>query len=83
MFFQTTSAATHSPHRDQPHQQDHQNDQDRKEHSPPAKKTQQDLDNELMEKMANRSGDAAGLQFEDGRPVSMKRGVRENMFRYI
>jgi len=36
-----------------------------------------------MEKLASRSGDAAGLEFEDGKPVSMKRGVRENMFRYI
>jgi hypothetical protein len=36
-----------------------------------------------MEKLANQNGDAAGVEFEDGKPVSMKRGVRENMFRYI
>lgn len=28
-------------------------------------------------------GGEAGLELEDGRPVAMKRGVRENMFRVI
>lgn len=28
-------------------------------------------------------GGAAGLELEDGKPVAMKRGVRDNMFRYI
>jgi hypothetical protein len=43
------------------------------------------LDKEMQEKMAGIAGDGgdAGLELEDGRPVSMKRGVRENMFRYI
>jgi hypothetical protein len=28
-------------------------------------------------------GDEAGVEYEDGKPVAMKRGVRENMFRVI
>jgi hypothetical protein len=49
------------------------------------RKTQSELDQELQEKMAGLAGDggAAGLELEDGKAVSMKRGVRENMFRYI
>lgn len=35
-----------------------------------------------MEGIAGDGGEA-GLELEDGKPVSMKRGVRENMFRYI
>ncbi|KAK5111831.1 hypothetical protein LTR85_011729 [Meristemomyces frigidus] len=48
-------------------------------------KTQAQLDQELQEKMAGIAGDGgdAGLELENGRPVSMKRGVKENMFRYI
>ena len=49
------------------------------------KKSQAELDEELRKKMEGLAGDGgdAGLELEDGRPVSMKRGVRENMFRYI
>ena len=49
------------------------------------KKSQAELDKELREKMQSIAGDGgdAGLELEDGKPVSMKRGVRENMFRYI
>jgi len=49
------------------------------------KKSQTQLDRELQEKMAGIAGDGgdAGLELEDGKAVSMKRGVRENMFRYI
>ena len=49
------------------------------------KKSQAELDKELREKMEGLAGDGgdAGLELEDGKPVSMKRGVRENMFRYI
>ena len=28
-------------------------------------------------------GGESGVEYEDGKPVAMKRGVRENMFRYI
>ena len=48
-------------------------------------KTQAQLDQELMEKMAGLSGDGgeAGVELENGVPVSMKRSVKNNMFRYI
>lgn len=50
-----------------------------------ANKTMAQLDEELREKLEGRSGDggAAGLELEGGKPVAMKRGVRENMFRLI
>ncbi|KAF2496225.1 hypothetical protein BU16DRAFT_460337, partial [Lophium mytilinum] len=49
------------------------------------KKTQAELDEELRLKMQGIAGDGgeAGVELEDGQPVSMKRGVRDNMFRYI
>ncbi|KAF2813376.1 uncharacterized protein BDZ99DRAFT_460629 [Mytilinidion resinicola] len=50
-----------------------------------AKKTQAELDEELRLKMQGIAGDGgeAGIELEDGQPVSMKRSVRDNMFRYI
>ncbi|KAF2789964.1 hypothetical protein K505DRAFT_86493 [Melanomma pulvis-pyrius CBS 109.77] len=49
------------------------------------KKTQAELDKELELKMQGLSGDGgeSGVEFEDGKPVAMKRSVRNNMFRYI
>jgi hypothetical protein len=49
------------------------------------RKTQAQLDEELKQKLAGISGDGgdAGIEFEDGQPVSMKRSVKNNMFRYI
>ena len=49
------------------------------------KKTQTELDQELMQKMAAHAGDGgeSGVEYEDGVPVSMKRSVKSNMFRYI
>lgn len=51
----------------------------------PKKKTQAELDAELMEKLQglDSEGGAAGVEYEDGKPASMKRSVRNNMFRYI
>ena len=48
-------------------------------------KTVAELDEALRKKLEGISGDGgeAGLEFENGKPVSMKRGVRDNMFRYI
>lgn len=48
-------------------------------------KTIAQLDEEMRRAMEGRAGDGgeAGMELEDGKPVSMKRGVRENMFRYI
>jgi hypothetical protein len=44
-----------------------------------------ELDEELRVKLEEMSGDggAAGLELEDGKPVAMKRGVKQNMFRLI
>ncbi|KAK3938640.1 ferritin-like domain-containing protein [Diplogelasinospora grovesii] len=51
----------------------------------PPHKTQQQLDEELKLKMEGLSGDggASGIEYEDGKPVAMRRSVRSNMFRYI
>ncbi|KAF2018757.1 hypothetical protein BU24DRAFT_104599 [Aaosphaeria arxii CBS 175.79] len=55
------------------------------EKTPTKKKTQSELDKELELKMKGLAGDGgeAGVELEDGQPVSMKRSVRNNMFRYI
>ncbi|KAI2603274.1 uncharacterized protein GGS25DRAFT_86681 [Hypoxylon fragiforme] len=49
------------------------------------RKTVAELDAELRLKMSGLSGDggAAGVEYEDGQPVAMKRSVKNNMFRYI
>lgn len=49
------------------------------------RKTVLELDEELKLKLEGISGDggASGLEYEDGKAVAMKRGVRDNMFRYI
>ncbi|PVI08455.1 hypothetical protein DM02DRAFT_665790 [Periconia macrospinosa] len=51
----------------------------------PYKKTQAELDRELQLKMQGLAGDGgdAGVEYEDGQPVAMKRSVKNNMFRYI
>jgi hypothetical protein len=48
-------------------------------------KTQAQQDEELRLKLEGISGEGgeAGLELENGKPVAMKRGVRENMFRLI
>ncbi|OBT67394.1 hypothetical protein VE03_03095 [Pseudogymnoascus sp. 23342-1-I1] len=45
-------------------------------------KTIAELDEELKLKLEGISGEggAAGLEYEDGKAVAMKRGVKENMF---
>lgn len=49
------------------------------------KKTMAQMDEELRQKMSGLAGDGgeAGVEMEDGQPVSMKRSVKQNMFRYI
>ncbi|KAF2856326.1 hypothetical protein T440DRAFT_463664 [Plenodomus tracheiphilus IPT5] len=49
------------------------------------KKTQAELDQEMLVKLQGLDGDggSAGVEYEDGKPVSMKRSVKSNMFRYI
>lgn len=48
-------------------------------------KTVAQADAELRERLERMSGDggAAGIEYEDGQPSTMKRGVRNNMFRLI
>ena len=60
-------------------------EQQKQEKHEKLKKTQAQLDEEMQRAMAGIAGDGgeAGLELEDGKPVSMKRGVKENMFRYI
>lgn len=50
-----------------------------------VQKTMEEADEEMRRAMENLAGDGgdAGVELEDGKPVAMKRGVRENMFRYI
>lgn len=58
---------------------------DAHERQPKNKKTQAELDEELRLKMEGIVGDGgeAGVQYEDRVPVTMKRSVKNNMFRYI
>jgi hypothetical protein len=62
-----------------------QNDAATATSSQPKKKTQKEIDEELRLKMEGLSGDggASGVEYENGKPVAMKRSVKENMFRYI
>lgn len=56
------------------------------EESPkPKQKTMAELDDEMRLKLEGISGEGgeAGLELEDGRPVAMKRSVKNNMFRLI
>jgi hypothetical protein len=49
------------------------------------KKTMAELDEELKLKLEGVSGEGgtAGVEYEGGKAVGLKRGVRENMFRII
>ncbi|KAI9369713.1 hypothetical protein BJX61DRAFT_545347 [Aspergillus egyptiacus] len=44
-----------------------------------------EADDELRKRLEEMSGEggAAGIEYEDGKPETMKRSVRNNMFRYI
>ncbi|MCJ1454821.1 hypothetical protein MMC28_005174 [Mycoblastus sanguinarius] len=57
----------------------------RAEEAPKDKKTQAEADEELRQKLERISGGGgeAGLELENGQPVSMKRSVKQNMFRLI
>lgn len=72
------SRNTSAPQNRQNQQKDSPSQQDRN-------KTVAELDEELREKLEGMSGEggASGIELEDGKPVAMKRGVRDNMFRYI
>lgn len=57
----------------------------RHDHGKNKVKTMVEMDEELRLKLEGISGEGgeAGLELEDGKPVAMKRGVKENMFRLI
>ncbi|KGO75530.1 hypothetical protein PITC_082370 [Penicillium italicum] len=60
--------------------------QDSNRHTlPPKSKTVSQADAELRERLEQMSGagGACGIEYEDGKPNAMKRGVRNNMFRLI
>lgn len=48
-------------------------------------KTMAEIEEELQLKFEGISNEGweAGLELEDGKPVPMKRGVKENMFQFI
>ena len=62
-----------------------QNSEEPKDERSGKQKSILELDRDLQSKMAGLRGDGneAGVEYEDGQPTAMKRGVRENMFRYI
>jgi len=49
------------------------------------RKTQAELDEELRLKLEGISGEggSAGIEYEGGKAVGLKRGVKDNMFRVI
>ncbi|BCS20052.1 uncharacterized protein APUU_20484A [Aspergillus puulaauensis] len=57
------------------------------EHHKPRKaaKSVAQEDEELRRRLEEMSGEggASGIEYEDGKPQTMKRSVRNNMFRYI
>ena len=69
----------------QPHDSKPTSKQDSPEKLSKATKSWSDTDEQVRRAMEGLAGDGgeAGVELEDGKPVSMKRGVRENMFRYI
>ena len=56
-----------------------------KQNAGDKRKSIAELDQEIQEKLSGIAGDGgeAGVEYENGQPVAMKRSVRENMFRYI
>ncbi|KAH9845032.1 hypothetical protein Tdes44962_MAKER06954 [Teratosphaeria destructans] len=83
----SSSSSSNSPPQAEPHHdqagEEKAQEVSNKQHSP--HKTVAQMDEELRQKMAGHAGDGgeAGIEYEDGQPVSMKRSVKNNMFRYI
>lgn len=79
----TTNPSSESPENSKA--QPSQNEQKAPATQPTQKKTMAQLDEELRLKLEGMSGEggAAGIELEDGKPVAMKRGVKDNMFRLI
>ena len=84
----TRLTSTQSPRTQQPQSTDNATDDPSSpsQDSPPKSlKTQSEADAELRQKLEAISGGGgeAGLELENGQPVAMKRGVKDNMFRLI
>lgn len=72
---------------DQPSQDDKslQDNAEQAQSKQASTKTVAQADAEMMRKMAGLSGEGgeAGVEYEDGKAVAMKRSVKNNMFRLI
>ncbi|TVY52642.1 hypothetical protein LSUE1_G009982 [Lachnellula suecica] len=81
----STSTSQPSPTSSQPQSQATATEVDAKDGKEPKKKTMAELDEELKLKMEDMSGEGggAGVEYEGGKAVGLKRGVRDNMFRVI
>lgn len=86
-LFATRNATTSEPKADTSSTSDPAEDKRHAEiaKQPSKKPSTADLDEELRKRMDRLSGDGgeAGVEYEDGKPVAMKRSVKNNMFRYI
>ncbi|BCR90570.1 uncharacterized protein ACHE_60456S [Aspergillus chevalieri] len=62
-----------------------QSQRQQQQQQPTQAKSVGQSDEELREKLERMSGGggASGIEYEDGKPSTMKRSVRNNMFRYI
>ena len=81
----TQTAAVGAQQESKPEGEESSSDEPRTPKEAKQTKSATELDEELRQKMEDMAGDggAAGVEFEDGQPVAMKRSVRNNMFRYI
>ena len=88
-LFSTTSrwSANSEPadHKSTTSEQQKQREAENQNTNSKKKKTLAELDEELRLAMEGHAGDggAAGAELEGGKAVGLKRGVRDNMFRYI
>ncbi|KAK5165386.1 uncharacterized protein LTR77_008915 [Saxophila tyrrhenica] len=66
-------------------QSQQKNGQQQRQMSTSRPKTIAEQDEELRQRMSGHAGDGgqAGVEYEGGEPVAMKRSVRNNMFRLI
>lgn len=84
LFISGTNSQSSQPQQDTQKSTSKEATATEKAHEAP-KKTQAQLDEELMQKLANMSGEGgeAGIEYEDGKPAAMKRGVKSQMFRIM
>jgi hypothetical protein len=88
MIFHSTEQPNFEPKQEtnKPNPTDSQLNEENRPHPTPRKtKTVSQMDAELREQLEKMSGEggASGIEYEDGKPNAMKRGVRNNMFRLI